>query len=58
MAASSRHLDLIKIGVDTITSILNDNSVTLTKLGKVQIISLYSGIVFFIFWRILEMLPV
>jgi hypothetical protein len=52
---TGRNPQAIKIASDTIRNILEDNSKTTVKLGTNRDISFYSGIAFFILWRIIEM---
>lgn len=51
IAGSNRQL--IDRGTKTLSSILNDNNKKIINRGKVQIYSLYIGIIMFVIWRVL-----
>jgi hypothetical protein len=53
---SGTHPEKIKIGMKTLKQVIEGQSNNMTRLGKMQIYSLYSGVSFFVIWRVLEML--
>ena len=54
---AGNHPEKITIEKDVITNILKDNSKITAKLGLRQDRTLYVGVICFLIWRILEMLP-
>jgi hypothetical protein len=52
---SGNHPEKIQIGIDTLKKVIEDQSNNVSKLGKIQRYCLYSGIIMFIIWRVIDM---
>ncbi|WP_256013123.1 hypothetical protein [Desertivirga xinjiangensis] len=54
---TGNHIQKKAIAEDVITGILEKNSDTVSRLQSWQNICFYSGVIFFLIWRVLDMMP-